>query len=1484
MADTGYFDSVSANLKTGVGAQVKGISEGVKANSEAGVSPSVNALDTGVKAAAAIGGLADGLSEAAMLPVLGAMGMKGMACLPISKQLDPVIGVDIHLVTIPPSPVVPMPHPYVGVLLRPQDFIAAAVSSFIPPPPTAEQTGDADSAKLSEVGHTVLTMAVGMLGATVKIGGFIPRAVASTPTRSIPHIPMGAGWAAPSAAIPKNNGHAFMGSLTVLADGMPFSGGGAHLHLDCNDVGIPSVHKVPGMFLPTGVINPIPPARQILTSPVPVPLNPMAALARKCTGAFGRFYKKKTRKLADRLHSKVNRTIKSESLKNMLHKAICTVTGHPVDVASGTFFTDEEDFWLDGPVPLSWERTWYSRSDYRGPLGNGWHHAYDMGVVADTEEGTLTLRMSDGIPVAFPLPTAEEPSFILSERKEARLERDGGYCVWDMAEDLYYRFTHKEYDSVRLLESVTDCNGLGIRFDYTKEGLLRSITDSAGRRLRVEHDTRSGRILEICGPHPEDPEKEITLASYEYDADGNMTLQRNAAGDVMTYEYAGRLIVKETWRNGLAWYFEYDGTGVGSRCVHTWGDGGIYDHRLTFREGVTEVLDSHGELTVYHHRGGLVWKKVDANGGEHLWRYDDSRRLLAQTDPLGNSTLYRYDRWGNCTDSSDPCGGSVSAVYPAKGNLRNRPVSVTTPDGGTWEFGYDRSGNLVSRTNPEGAVTRMTYRNGAVASVKDPYGVVTRLTYDRFHNLTEASDSRGNTSLYGYDLLGRCVSVTNPKGAVQKREYDPVGRVVRVLDFDGNDIRLSYDGIDNLTEYRDNVQHVEYGYSGMWKLTRRRDHRGVVNFRYDREERLRRVINERLQSYEFALDAVGNVTAEKGFDGAVRHYLRDRGGRVVRETLPSGTEREYGYDACSRVTRVSYPTAGDPDQTYAYGLSGRLVQASRGESTVEFAYNSLGLPTRETADGNTILRTYDHTGRILTLDSTAGASLRYTRNGYGELEGFTATGGSDADGAGSWESSHRHDTLGFEVERILPGGVVRSFAYDDIGRLVDARTRKDSRTRHMCSYRWGVADRLLSVEDSRRGETRYSYTPTGQLERAEYPDGREQWRKSDQTGNLYPDPDMKLRRYLGGGRLEQDGEWHCEYDADGNLTERYLGTGRWLDGKKDRWRYRWNADGSLAKVVRPDKREVEFTYDALGRRLSKSFGTTVTRWVWNGNVPLHQWKQHREYSVMEDRWHTDTERRDMTVWLFDEESFVPVAMIKEGRSYSILTDQLGTPTEAYDADGNEVWSRVLDMDGNVIGETGNKGMVPFLFQGQYYDRETGLAYNRFRYYSPKMGMYVSQDPIGLDGGILNLYGYVDDTNVWIDILGLSKQSYSQQQGINKAKDDLRRNGFDIIGEEITMKVNGSRIRADIIAKDGHGKTHIFEVKHKKGRLTKNQKKSGVYSMSSQSNTTTHLGGGTIKVSQGTSGTYTIDTGSELGKVLGGRGTSDTAVFHVLIYN
>ncbi len=67
---------------------------------------------------------------------------------------------------------------------------------------------------------------------------------------------------------------------------------------------------------------------------------------------------------------------------------------------------------------------------------------------------------------------------------------------------------------------------------------------------------------------------------------------------------------------------------------------------------------------------------------------------------------------------------------------------------------------------------------------------------------------------------------------------------------------------------------------------------------------------------------------------------------------------------------------------------------------------------------------------------------------------------------------------------------------------------------------------------------------------------------------------------------------------------------------------------------------------------------------------------------------------------------------------------------------------------------GDKAFIPFRQLGQYEDVETGLYYNRFRYYDPNTGNYISQAPISIAGG-LNVYAYVHDTNVWTDILGLN---------------------------------------------------------------------------------------------------------------------------------
>lgn len=97
---------------------------------------------------------------------------------------------------------------------------------------------------------------------------------------------------------------------------------------------------------------------------------------------------------------------------------------------------------------------------------------------------------------------------------------------------------------------------------------------------------------------------------------------------------------------------------------------------------------------------------------------------------------------------------------------------------------------------------------------------------------------------------------------------------------------------------------------------------------------------------------------------------------------------------------------------------------------------------------------------------------------------------------------------------------------------------------------------------------------------------------------------------------------------------------------------------------------------------------------------------------------------------------------------------MGTPLELYDQHGRKTWQAQLDSYGGVRQGRCQAQDCPFRYPGQYEDTETGVYYNRFRYYDPEMGQYISQDPIGLEGDG-KLYAYAQDPNEWLDILGLA---------------------------------------------------------------------------------------------------------------------------------
>jgi RHS repeat-associated protein len=162
---------------------------------------------------------------------------------------------------------------------------------------------------------------------------------------------------------------------------------------------------------------------------------------------------------------------------------------------------------------------------------------------------------------------------------------------------------------------------------------------------------------------------------------------------------------------------------------------------------------------------------------------------------------------------------------------------------------------------------------------------------------------------------------------------------------------------------------------------------------------------------------------------------------------------------------------------------------------------------------------------------------------------------------------------------------------------------------------------------------------------------------------------------------------------------------------------------------------------------------TFTNFAWDGNVPLHEWKTFTSKDALSD---------NIITWVFEEDSFSPIAKIKNDKQYSIINDHLGTPIEAYADDGKLIWERSLNSNGKVLKETGFENFCQFLYQGQSYDSEIDLAYNRFRYYDPEEGRYISQDPIGLLSGEFGFYNYVEDPNGWIDVLGL--KTYRKKNG------------------------------------------------------------------------------------------------------------------------
>ena len=197
--------------------------------------------------------------------------------------------------------------------------------------------------------------------------------------------------------------------------------------------------------------------------------------------------------------------------------------------------------------------------------------------------------------------------------------------------------------------------------------------------------------------------------------------------------------------------------------------------------------------------------------------------------------------------------------------------------------------------------------------------------------------------------------------------------------------------------------------------------------------------------------------------------------------------------------------------------------------------------------------------------------------------------------------------------------------------------------------------------------------------------------------------------------------------------------------------------------------------------------------LWDGNRQAQEYTDTHVFTTIYEQNSFEPVAR--LVWLKDEllkaandeiknaerESWEDApTLIPSMQVFHYHNDHLGTPNELTNQQGEVVWLADYEAWGNTAKvvwreekleqlQVSANELQPIRFQGQSFDTETGLHYNRFRYFDPDLGMFTTRDPIGLLGGN-NVFQYAPNPTGWIDPFGLAYVSGPRSPIVLSGKD------------------------------------------------------------------------------------------------------------------
>jgi RHS repeat-associated protein len=587
--------------------------------------------------------------------------------------------------------------------------------------------------------------------------------------------------------------------------------------------------------------------------------------------------------------------------------------------------------------------------------------------------------------------------------------------------------------------------------------------------------------------------------------------------------------------------------------------------------------------------------------------------------------------------------------------------------------------------------------------VTDPLSHTTTFGYDTKGNLTTITNALNKVTTIVVNTQGQPLTIKDPLNNTTTFTYE-LGDLIAVKDPLNRETKRMLDAAGRLRSIINPLgQKTVYTPDALDRITLLTDAiNGVTQFGYDPNSNLLTVTDAKSQQTVYTPNNMNRTTTRKDPLLRTETYTYDNNGNLATVLDRKSQTTTYTYDPLNRRTKTTFQDGTSTNYTYDAGNRITQVQEKNASNVV-------------TA---TITRTYDGLDR-LTQEVTPQGTVNYTYDNASRRATMTVVGQTQV--VYTYDNANRLTT-------ITQGTSTVTIGYDD----ADRRTSVTYPNTNSITYGYNVASELTSLTYKKGattlGDLTYTYDAAG---------------NRIKTGGTFArsnlPPALTTTSYNADNQQLTFGTTTETYDLNGNLaTSTDAGVVM---------TYTWNARNQLMGISKTGF-TASFTYDSFGRRTGKTVQGTITNFLYDGLNPVQE-------------KNGATVNANLLTGLGIDEFFTRTDGVGVR---ALLPDALGSTVALGDGTGTLQTQYTYEPFG-VTTQTGAASSSSYKYTGRE-DDGSGLYYYRARYYQPRLQRFLSEDPIGLAGGDINLYAYAFQNPVLLsDALGMDATCvFSQATG------------------------------------------------------------------------------------------------------------------------